>query len=219
MHAKVLPPGSRQILAKLKKNSSSALRGWLLAGGTGLALQTGHRTSEDFDFFRNEGMNNRALHEALALDGHYETLQESEHTLTILMNDVKISFFQIMDRFLFRAKPYSFFAVADVRDIALMKLVAISNRGSRKDFIDLYTILMSGPTISDYFNLLPRKYGPQRVNVYHILKSLTYFVDAETEPMPVMLEPFNWEECKAFFVRAAHAIILPPDPCQHLKHG
>ena len=209
MHTKALPAGSRQILAELKKSASTALQGWILAGGTGLALQAGHRTSEDFDFFRNDKMDSRALHEALASCGSYETLQEAEHTLTVLRHGVKMSFFRVSDRFLFRAKPYSFFSVADVRDIALMKLVAVSNRGSRKDFIDLYTILLGGPSIRDYFDILPRKYGPQRVNAYHILKSLTYFADAETEPMPVMLEPFNWEKCKAFFVREAHAIILP----------
>ncbi len=45
--------------------------------------------------------------------------------------------------------------------------------------------------------------------IYHILKSLTYFEDAEQEPPPTMLEPFDWEECKAFFVREAHSIVLP----------
>jgi hypothetical protein len=51
--------------------------------------------------------------------------------------------------------------------------------------------------------------GPGRANVYHSLKSLTYFADAEREPMPTMLEPLDWKECKVFFVREAHAIVLP----------
>jgi len=90
-----------------------------------------------------------------------------------------------------------------------MKLIAISGRGSRKDFVDLHTILRSGPILQDYFELLPKKYGPGRANVYHILKSLTYFEGAEQEPPPPMLEPFDWDECKSFFVREAHAIVLP----------
>ena len=72
-----------------------------------------------------------------------------------------------------------------------MKLIAISGRGSRKDFIDLYTILRNGPILKDFFPLLPIKYGAGRANVYHILKSLTYFKDAEREPPPTMLEPFD----------------------------
>jgi hypothetical protein len=90
-----------------------------------------------------------------------------------------------------------------------MKLVAISGRGSRKDFADLYLILQNGPALEDYFDMLPRKYGSSRINTYHILKSLTYFEDDEKEPMPRMLVPFDWEECKSFFIRQARAIVLP----------
>jgi hypothetical protein len=42
-----------------------------------------------------------------------------------------------------------------------------------------------------------------------VLKSLTWFEDAEREPMPRMLEPFDWRECKAFIAREAHALVLP----------
>lgn len=89
-----------------------------------------------------------------------------------------------------------------------MKLAAVSGRGNRKDFIDLYMILRDRPQLKEYFEWLPRKYGTSRVNAYHILKSLTYFDDAEAEPMPRMLVPFKWKECKSFFIREAHAIIL-----------
>jgi hypothetical protein len=110
---------------------------------------------------------------------------------------------------LFAGQRYAFFEIADVRDIALMKLAPISTRGSRKDFIDLYTILRGGLTLDECFRWLPRKYGKGRLNTYDLLKSLTYFEDAEREPMPRMLEPFDWRECKAFFVREAHALVLP----------
>lgn len=209
MHEKVLPQGSKALLAWLEKNAASVFQEWTLAGGTGLALWLGHRISEDFDFFRNEGVDLNVLHGTFKKHGAYETLQEAEHTLTVLVGGIKLSFFQIPDPFLFERTPYRSFHLADIRDIALMKLIAISGRGSRKDFVDLYTILRSGPILQDLFQLLPEKYGPGRANVYHTLKSLAYFEDAEPEPPPTMLEPFDWEECKAFFVREAHAIVLP----------
>ena len=62
------------------------------------------------------------------------------------------------DPFLFEGNPFRFFKLADVRDIALMKLAAISGRGSRKDFVDLYIILQDEPSLETYFDLLPRKY-------------------------------------------------------------
>lgn len=210
MHEKVLPPGGRSLLDALGEDSSPALEGWVLAGGTGLALRLGHRVSADFDFFRTGPIDVNELHAAFKRAGPYETLQEAEHALTVMANAVKMSFFTIAAPFLFESEPCRFFSIADVRDIALMKLIAISGRGSRKDFVDLYTILRTGMILRDYFDLLPQRYGRERVNTYHILKSLTYFEDAEEEPPPEMLEPFDWDECKAFFVREAHSIVLPP---------
>lgn len=209
MHEKVLPKGSKALLAWLKTNAASSFQDWTLAGGTGLALWLGHRISDDFVFFRTQGMDLNLLHGLFKKYGKYETLQEAENTLTILVEETKLSFFMIPDAFLFERTPYRFFLLADIRDIALMKLIAISGRGSRKDFIDLYTILRNGPMLKDLFPLLPKKYGAGRANVYHILKSLTYFEDAEREPPPTMLEPFDWEECKAFFARETHSIVLP----------
>ena len=209
MHEKVLPQHSLELLKLLEQDSAPQLSGWTLAGGTGLAFQLGHRVSDDLDLFRTDALDVRTLHDVLEKHGAYETLQEAEHTLTVLHHATKLSFFCVRDPFLFEPAPYRFFSVADVRDIALMKLAAISGRGSRRDFVDLYMILQSDPTLEAYFDLLPQKYDPRRLNAYHILKSLTYFEDAETEPMPRMLVPFDWTECKAFFVREARAIILP----------
>ena len=209
MHEKVLPQHSLELLNAFERDTSPQLAGWTLAGGTGLAFHLGHRVSEDLDFFRTDGVDVRRLHAALREHGTYETLQEEDHTLTVLMQDTKLSFFRVRDPFLFDAEPHRFFAVADTRDIALMKLAAISSRGSRKDFADLYMILQNRPTLESYFDLLPDKYDPSSLNSYHILKSLTYFDDAEAEPAPQMLVPFDWEECKAFFVREARAIVLP----------
>ncbi len=93
MHPETLPPGSRQTLDWLTHQSAPALQGWMLAGGTGLALQIGHRISEDFDFFRTDAMDVRALHDVFKEYGAYETLQEAEHTLTIRLDRTKLSFF------------------------------------------------------------------------------------------------------------------------------
>ncbi|MEI6219640.1 MAG: nucleotidyl transferase AbiEii/AbiGii toxin family protein, partial [bacterium] len=159
MHEKVLPGHSLELLSKLAADSSTKLAGWILAGGTGLAFRLGHRISEDLDFFRTDNMDVRELHEILLRHGPYETLQKADHTLTVIIRGTKLSFFRVRDSFLFDPTPFRFFAIADVRDIALMKLVAISGRGSRKDFVDLYMILRNKPLLKDYFDMLPRKYG------------------------------------------------------------
>ena len=172
------------------------------------SLELGHRISDDFDFFRTDLPDARELHEKLLCYGTYETLQETSHTLTVLFRDTKLSFFRAGSPFIFKGIKYRSFRIADIREIALMKLLAICNRGSRKDFIDLYAILRGETTLQEYFRLLPDKYGASRINTYSILQSLTYFEDAEKEPVPRMLVTFKWEECKAFFIRAAHSIVL-----------
>jgi len=209
MHEKVLPGASREILAVLESLDDPLLQGWTLAGGTGLALQLGHRVSDDFDFFRTGPFDNRRLFDILLKAGDVEALQDEGDTFTAIVGLTKLSFFRIPDPFLFSGIPYRFFCLADLRDISLMKLIAIAGRGSRKDFLDLYTVLRGGLSIEQLFEWLPERYGQGRFNTYHILKSLTYFEDADREPMPRMLEPFDWKECKAFFVREAHAIVLP----------
>jgi len=208
MHTETLPPRSRQTLDWLARQSAPALRNWILAGGTGLALQIGHRISEDFYFFRTDAIDVRSLHDLFKAYGAYETLQEAKHTLTVRLDQTKLSFFCVRDPFLFSGLPYRFFTIADITDIALMKIAAISGRGSRKDFIDLFFILSGSLSLRQIMELTTKKYGANRVNRYHLLKSLTYFDDAEREPMPQMLRSVDWDACKRFFIQAARDVTL-----------
>ena len=207
MHTDTLPDVQQKLLKLL------ALQPWLspfyLAGGTGLALQICHRQSVDFDFFTPSAFSTRAIREQLRSLGTFELYSEADHTIDGALNGVKMSFMEYNYPQLCAHQSHQRLNVASMLDIALMKLGAISGRGTRKDFVDLYAILRDKPLLKDYFDMLPRKYGASRINTYHILKSLTYFDDAETEPPLRMLVPFDWQECKAFFVREAHAIIMP----------
>ncbi len=209
MHANVLPTGSARYLKTLETLDEPALRGWTLAGGTGLALQLGHRVSDGFNFFRTDAFDSRTLLQVLDRAEPYETLQTAPDTLTVLAKSrVKVSFFRVRDPFLYPTKTYRFFALADPRDIALMKLAAVAGRGSRKDFVDLYFLVRGGMRLKDLLEEMPRKYGSARVNLYHVLRSLTWFEDAEREPMPRMILPVQWKECRAFFIREARAVVL-----------
>jgi len=75
-------------------------------------------------------------------------------------------------------------------------------RSWRRDFYDLHAICHHGLALGDLLADLPRKFGPGE-NVYHILKSLTYFDDAEADPEPLLRVSLRWEEVKAFFLREA----------------
>jgi hypothetical protein len=91
--------------------------------------------------------------------------------------------------------------IASIEDIGTMKLIAASQRGARKDFIDLYMIEKNGVSISSLIQRLPVKFPNTAINYYHIVKSLVFFDDAEQEPMPRMLHPLEWETVKNYFIQ------------------
>jgi len=74
--------------------------------------------------------------------------------------------------------------IASIVDIGTMKLIAASQRGARKDFIELYVIAQSGISLVSLIERLPDKFPNTSINYYHIVKSLVFFDDAEQEPMP-----------------------------------
>lgn len=88
-----------------------------------------------------------------------------------------------------------------------MKIEAIAGRGSRKEFVDLRLLCQAGLTIDAVFELFERKYGTRRSDRYHRLRALSYFDDAEQEPMPDMLIPFDWVEAKEFFTTESKRLL------------
>jgi hypothetical protein len=96
--------------------------------------------------------------------------------------------------------------LADEQDIAAMKSDVISSRGSRKDFIDLYFLLGKYP-LSEILSFFEKKYSHIDYNRPHLLKSLTYFADAESDASPKMLIPVDWETVKEKITRDAGRLI------------
>jgi hypothetical protein len=82
-----------------------------------------------------------------------------------------------------------------------MKWTALANRGSIKDFIDLFVLDRQGLTLKDLFPFLGKKYPDASINTYHMVKSLSWFDDAENEPWPVLRAPIKWEDVKTRFLQ------------------
>jgi len=178
-----------------------------MAGGTALALQIGHRQSMDFDFFTQNPLNNDDIILKCRRIGHFELFELEQNTVHGTLDHVAISFLTYEYPLLCRLHSHNRLQLADVYDLALMKLAAISSRGAKKDFVDLYFILQHF-SLRDLFTAYERKYGKELGNRYHLLKSLVYFDDAEEEPMPVMCEPVEWEDVKGFLVGRVKGIPL-----------
>jgi len=198
MYQESLYPKTKQVLNHLKNRNF--LNRFYLAGGTALAIQTGHRKSIDLDFFTSEFPKHSFLLQNLS-ELKPSTIQEAPGTIDILINDVKVSFLEYKYPLLEDFAEFEGIKLASILDILCMKLTAISSRGSKKDFYDLYFGLkhLDFPKIWSGFE---KKYQEVNYQKLHILKSLVYFEDAEAEPEPDLLTKVSWQEVKDSITRS-----------------
>jgi predicted nucleotidyltransferase component of viral defense system len=178
------------------------LEGAYLGGGTGLALRFGHRRSIDLDFFSRDQFDEEALLQRLQEMPEVSVNERRPQTLHLVIQGVKVSFLGYTYPLLFSPAPFLGAPVADPRDIACMKIAAIASRGAKRDFIDLYAACERFG-LGELLDLFARKYARVAYSRLHSLKSLTYFADAEKDPMPHMLVPLDWGEVRRFFEREA----------------
>ena len=75
-------------------------------------------------------------------------------------------------------------------DLAAMKLLAVAQRGTKKDFVDVHALSRQMP-LTRMLDSYQRRFGV--TDTSRILAGLCFFDDAEAEPMPVMLIPLDWE--------------------------
>ncbi len=173
-----------------------------LAGGTGLALRFGHRLSVDLDFFLEHPFQEEFLLQKIQDLPGVAVVERAQQTLHLTIGGTKVSFLGYSYPLLFPLATFLDVPIADPRDIACMKITAIASRGTKRDFVDLHAACERFG-LREVLTLFSKKYARTGYNRLHILKSLTYFVDAEKDPMPHMLLPLDWETVKQFFQREA----------------
>lgn len=197
MFQKTLPDKARQLLTEL--GQEALVRPFYLAGGSAAALHLGHRISIDFDFFTPDNYDSVPLFQGLHSYGELIIQQQSLGTMVGQLNEVRISFFVYPYPLLAEPIELNGVRIAHLLDIAMMKLIAIAQRGTKRDFIDLYFICQHGYSLDELLDHLSDKYQTVSYPVYHLLRALLYFEDAELDPPPQMLVPYDWSEIKRFF--------------------
>jgi predicted nucleotidyltransferase component of viral defense system len=80
-----------------------------------------------------------------------------------------------------------------------MKLAAITNRGSKKDFYDLNKLLQLF-TLKQILGFYLEKFKDS--SIFFALKSLIYFDDAEEQETPLMFDEITWDQVKKNIVDA-----------------
>ena len=198
MFIKTLSPPTRKMFDKIQGLPWIAKS--YLAGGTALALHFGHRISNDLDFFINDDFKTSLIRNELSKLGPFRVTDEKENTLVGSWPKVKLSLMKYPYKLLEKTVLLKEVPIASVTDITLMKLDAVSARGTKRDFVDLFWVSKhSGQPLIDYVRLMRKKFGKD-YSVVHLIKSLCYFLDADREPMPKMLKKLTWEEVKSYFI-------------------
>jgi hypothetical protein len=164
-----------------------------LVGGTALALQLGHRNSVDIDLFGAHSLDDNQITEALAGFQEVEIVATSKSIKVYFIDEVKVDLVNYPYPWLDPEIEVEGIRMASTRDIAAMKIAAITQRGSKKDFIDLYFLLQqfSLPEILGFYE---EKISD--ANRWMALRSIPYFADADQQPTPAMHIDISWEEVK-----------------------
>jgi len=174
-----------------------------LAGGTALALQIRHRTSVDFDFYTDKEFNSQTVYKQFQEQNNNKILLSSfnDNTLILEINNINVSLFNypyVLAKDLLESR---YINLASIEDIAAMKMIAIIQRGAKRDFIDMY-FLIKKLGLEKIVKISKEKYTG--FNEYLALQSLTYFEDAESETDGrdiKLFDKFNWHDAKDFFFR------------------
>lgn len=181
-----------QTLRLLKKLIGlPALKETRLVGGTALALQLGHRLSVDLDIFGkwNYDLDLASLFNQMGRVEKQSATPDGRMQF-FFIDDIKVDCVSYdMYEWLEPPVEEDGIRLAGIKDIGAMKINAITNRGTRKDFVDLARLL-DDYSLEEIFGWYQAKY-PQ-ANPALAVRSLSYFVDAETMPMPRMLIDFDW---------------------------
>lgn len=198
MHLDILSLKQKETLNQL---SFTKEQGLYLAGGTALALQMGHRTSVDFGFYTTKHFKKGNLLKPFKdnLKGHkFTVLRDIDDTFEIQLNDIQLSCFYYQYPLISSLIDCQNVKIASIEDIAAMKIVAISQRGKRRDFIDIY-YLIKKLGLAEILALTKKKYP--ELDQYNALRGLVYFNDADQDKEASRVETFekiSWLKTKRY---------------------
>lgn len=185
-------PATLQLLKDLQL--LELLKECRLVGGTALALQLGHRRSVDLDFFGTVPQTPDELQDLLRENHDVSIVKESKNIHIYLIDGVKVDIVNYKYDWIDTPVEEDGIRLADVKDIAAMKVAAIIGRGTKKDFIDMNRLLQIF-SLKEILDMYMQKYPDG--SLFIAIKSLSYFEDAESDPMPFMFDDTDWGVVKA----------------------
>ena len=205
MYLEALKSKQKEVFERLSKFS-----GFYLAGGTGLALQIGHRISVDFDLFRkNEIPKNLRQKAGRVFQGFkVETILSHSEQLSILVNGVKVDFVKYKFPLVLRAVNLKGLRSASVPEIAAMKAFTLNFRGAHKDYIDLYFILKNKYSTLEKIKKIAESKYKYEFNFRLFLEQLIYLKDVEIKKIEFLKQKVDKQQIEMFFKQEIKKIKL-----------
>src|SRR5665213_2240964 len=155
LHYETIDSATLELLKQLQ--SIQMFEQLRLVGGTALALQLRHRRSIDLDLFGNIDSDVLEINNVLSRLGKITQLRDSTNIHIYQVNGIKVDIVNYTYPWLSGILQIDELRIANYEDIAAMKIAAITGRGTKKDFIDLYFLLKELP-LYEMVNLYQRKY-------------------------------------------------------------
>lgn len=207
-HSEVLTARQKKVLMQIGHFCTS--REFYLAGGTALAIHLGHRRSGDFDWFTRHSIPHPLL---LAEDIRkanipFITTHIERGTLYGTISGARVSFIEYSYPLLEPCEIWSEYdcPLAHPSDIACMKLSAITQRGSKKDFLDIYALASKVIPLDHMLKLYQNKFSVQDIG--HVLFALAYFDDADRERIPPLLWAVTWKAVREAIAQWVKALAI-----------
>lgn len=176
-----------------------------LVGGTNLSLRFGHRLSIDLDLFTNEPFDAEKIYNKLESKFSKTVMASQSDTMLFLyVDEVKIDMVLLPYPYLRPVEEVEGIRLVSVEDIVAMKLSAIARRGVKKDFWDIAELLDTF-SIEEMLDFYKAKYSSR--DIFHLLRSLVYFVDAETQKDPDPIKNVTWKQVKAKVQKAVERYV------------
>lgn len=168
--------------------------GFVLYGGTAIALRLGHRISVDFDFFHDQPLDKDSLYSQVPFLASSAVIQDRPDGLTVLVTretaPVKVSFLAPV-RFGRVGIPQPtkdrVLTVASLDDLMATKLKVILQRAEAKDYLDIHAMLAAGMELAEGLSAARALFG-STFQPSESLKALAFFGEGDLETLPLSVK-------------------------------
>jgi hypothetical protein len=186
---------------------------WFVIGGHAVRCLCPYRPTRDVDFGVREATSLDELLEELRRSGEVDVLERGGDTVHLIWEGIGVSIFVLEDIGRFTEGRR-----LTVEGILATKLHAIIDRGTRRDFFDLYVVLESQQLgLAECLRALRSVYR-QEINDSLVLRALTWFDDADREAALPGEGDRDWEQVQDFFLSRVGQLLTPPGERLEIQH-